>query len=127
MSVTEREGIGIEVSIGEFVDRHLINRVRTEKRSSVESHWLVARVEESSSTVEQLNVQPAIIEHLYHIHLGLWDLEQRVRMARDDAEFCGLARIIFALNDERHNLKAQIDQAHPTRCSVRRTYSTGDS
>src|SRR5215510_7878544 len=58
MSVTAREGISIEVSIGEFVDRHLINRVRTEKRSFVESHWLVARVEESSRTVEQLNAQP---------------------------------------------------------------------
>ncbi|HEY7116071.1 MAG TPA: hypothetical protein VH475_05775 [Tepidisphaeraceae bacterium] len=67
-------------------------------------------------------VDQQVIKDLLHIHRRLWVLEGAVRAGAQDGGFLENARNIFAANDERHRLKAQIDDAFPTNVSRRRTY-----
>ena len=124
MNESKTRGISIEVSAGDFIDRYVISLIRRQKLSIAdETSWLAEQMDEASSLTRSLGVQASLVGRLQEIHLVLWDLENYIRSVKDDTAFCRAARRIFALNDERHNVKAEIDRTLPTRCASIRFYS----
>lgn len=111
-------GILVTLSPAEFVDRFLICSLKADKlrtaeraRDSQVNDWLQRHEGEFLTIVAASPEIWRAAEGLRILHAQLWLLEDEVRKPTlADFEFIAAARQIFALNTERHGLKADIDR-----------------
>jgi len=116
----------IEVSNGELFDKLTILEIKLskitdkDKLSNLMKEW------------EYINSKAVIFyqtlgDKLDDLNNELWWIEDNIRLCereqRFDKEFVELARSVYKLNDERHDLKKQIDILTNSKFSEEKSYS----
>ena len=107
--------INIPVSIGELWDKYSILLIKYEKIVDVQKNALVRSeitylqeyIDKYAYTKDNLFIQ------LKEVNEKLWDIEDKLRIKETakafDNEFITLARAVYYTNDERADLKRQIN------------------
>ena len=123
----------IEVSNGELFDKLTILEIKLNKISDK------TKLENLMKEWEYINSQAisyyqiyghkltSIVDKLDDLNNELWWIEDNIRLCekeqRFDKEFVELARSVYKLNDERHDLKKQIDILTNSKFSEEKSYS----
>ena len=110
----------IEVSNGEIVDKMTILELKLDKiknitqLKNIEKEWAV--LNDCVMTLYQIYGDSALyskVDELSEINSQLWDIEDWIRDCekeqRFDKEFVELARSVYKLNDQRSEVKRQIN------------------
>jgi len=124
----------IEVSNGELFDKLTILEIKLSKISDK------AKLENLMKEWEYINSQAiayyqiygnkltSIVDKLDDLNNELWWVEDQIRLCEKqkvfDIEFVELARSVYKLNDERHDLKKEIDKLTNSKFSEEKSYST---
>ena len=124
----------IEVSNGEIVDKMTILELKLDKiknitqLKNIEKEWKV--LNDCVMNMYQIFGDRALynrVDELSDINSQLWDVEDWIRECekeqRFDKEFVELARSVYKLNDERHDLKKEIDKITNSKFSEEKSYS----
>lgn len=105
----------IEVSIGEIVDKISILEIKVNEVKG--DKYLNVR-KELEYLKEQINTEMPDFDwtdmyKLYHINKRLWDIEDEIRVKESkrefDDDFIDLARSVYYVNDERAEVKKEIN------------------
>lgn len=106
----------IDVSIGEIVDKLTILSIKLdkfkdpEKRKNVEKEYQILL---QSLKTSDITPESEEFKKLKTINLKLWDIEDKIRVKEAeksfDDEFIELARSVYFTNDERAEIKKQIN------------------
>jgi hypothetical protein len=105
----------IEVSIGEIVDKISILEIKVNEVKG--DKYLNVR-KELEYLKEQINTEMPDFDwidmyKLYHINKKLWDIEDEIRVKESkrefDDDFIDLARSVYYVNDERAEVKKEIN------------------
>ena len=106
----------IEVSIGEVVDKVTILEIKTEKFQNPEKLKNVKKEYEIlKKSLEDVGITTNSEEFrkLKKVNLKLWDIEDRIRIEevnnRFGEQFIKLARSVYFENDERAEIKKEIN------------------
>lgn len=109
----------VEVSTGEVLDKISILEIKLHK---IEDSKKLANIrKEHLSLLKELNLENAttmltdeLYQNLLTINLSLWhtedQLRQKEKLQEFDEEFINLARSVYILNDERAQIKRQINE-----------------
>lgn len=112
--------INVSLPPSEFVDRFLVFRIRVRKlknkKPAVAKHankWVATHRAIFKQIIAVIDNDSMTVKELAAIHEELWLLEDRVRAPsrENNSQFQNDARLIFQLNDRRHQLKLRIDEA----------------
>lgn len=105
----------IEVSIGEIVDKISILEIKV---NEVKGDKYLNVLKELEYLKEQINTEMPDFDwtdmyKLYHINKRLWDIEDEIRVKESkrefDDDFVDLARSVYYVNDERAEVKKEIN------------------
>lgn len=105
----------IEVSIGEIVDKISILEIKV---NEVKGDKYLNVLKELEYLKEQINTEMPDFDwtdmyKLYHINKRLWDIEDEIRVKESkrefDDDFIDLARSVYYVNDERAEVKKEIN------------------
>ncbi len=106
----------IEVSNGEIIDKITILKIKLEKIKNPDKLINIQKEYDLLSRfmnlikVDELN--PLFVQ-LYQINLKLWEIEDQLRIKESkrefDADFITLARSVYFTNDERADVKREIN------------------
>ena len=123
----------IEVSNGELFDKLTILEIKLSKISDK------AKLENLMKEWEYINSQAiayyqiygnkltSIVDKLDDVNNELWWIEDQIRVCEKErrfgAEFVELARAVYKLNDERHDLKKDIDKITNSKFSEEKSYN----
>ncbi len=109
----------IEVSNGDFFDRHSILSIKLDRIEDEEKLSFVQReIDNMRNQLHSMYIYLPVLKSESYIKLKevndeLWDIEDRIRQKEDlgefDEEFIDLSRKIYQKNDYRFRLKNQID------------------
>lgn len=108
----------VEVSIGEFLDKLTILQIKSEriedpaKLKNISRELKILEHAWTSSPFFDTDISP-ILSRLKTINEALWDIEDRIRVKESqqefDQEFVKLARSVYLNNDERADLKRELN------------------
>jgi len=109
----------IEISIGEFLDKLSILKIKLEKILDEDKKKNVAK--EYELYAEQIKMIDSadtevegFLEKLKKINLTLWEIEDQIRSKENksefDEEFIALARSVYKSNDLRAKIKRQANE-----------------
>ena len=111
--------VNIPVSLGELLDKISILEIKSIKISN-ESKLTNIKKELSGlkKVLENLNINFSEIknlyEELYKINLGLWEIEDSIRVLEKnknfEKDFIDLARSVYITNDKRFQVKNEINK-----------------
>ena len=111
--------VNIPVSLGELLDKISILEIKSVKISN-ESKLKNIKKELSGlkKVLENLNINFSEIknlyEELYKINLGLWEIEDSIRILEKnknfEKDFIDLARSVYITNDKRFQVKNEINK-----------------
>ena len=111
--------VNIPVSLGELLDKISILEIKSIKISN-ESKLANIKKELSGlkEVLENLNINFSEIknlyEELYKINLGLWEIEDSIRILEKnknfEKDFIDLARSVYITNDKRFQVKNEINK-----------------
>ena len=111
-------GIKIEVSPGELIDRLTIleiklDRIRdAQKRSNIETEHAVVRAAYDAHVPDSEKLG-SLVDELREVNLRLWAIEDDIRACERRQEFgppfVALARSVYLSNDRRSELKRDIN------------------
>ena len=109
--------IAINVSIGDYVDRHSILVIKQEKGLNVKDEI------EQYQELDEINYN-YFLNIIKAINLQLWDLEDRKRkkVERYTSEESDVAYLITMLNDLRHETKKRIDMFYNSDLTERKSH-----
>ena len=119
MSEPARKNPAVEVSWGELVDKITILEIKEQR---LRSPTAVANVKKELATLSKAvaDLQPrppgldALKSKLKLVNETLWEIEDQIRAKEAaqsfDKEFVELARSVYFNNDERANLKREINE-----------------
>lgn len=109
--------IKVEVSLGELVDKLSILKIKQIKIQDQEKLKHVSIEEEClKASLEELNLKgiKSYLDELIKINSKLWDIEDQIRECERqksfEDEFVRLARAVYYTNDQRFDIKNQINQ-----------------
>ena len=124
----------VEISIGELFDKLTILEIKMEKISNnsqlenIRKEWDI--LNDKSMSILSIFADQTLFKKIYkleEINRKLWDIEDWIRecekQERFDKEFVELARSVYKLNDERYDLKKQIDSLTNSKFSEEKSYS----
>ena len=111
--------VNIPVSLGELLDKISILEIKSVKISN-ESKLTNIKKELSGlkKVLENLNINfveiKKLYEELYKINLGLWEIEDSIRILEKnknfEKDFIDLARSVYITNDKRFQVKNEINK-----------------
>ena len=111
--------VNIPVSLGELLDKISILEIKSIKISN-ESKLTNIKKELSGlkKVLENLNINfseiKKLYEELYKINLGLWEIEDSIRILEKnknfEKDFIDLARSVYITNDKRFQVKNEINK-----------------
>lgn len=106
----------IEVSNGEIIDKITILKIKLEKIKNQEKLINIQKEYDLlSQFMQKIRVDEShpLFQNLYQINLKLWEIEDHLRIKElnkeFDAEFITLARSVYFTNDERADVKREIN------------------
>ena len=108
----------VPVSWGELLDKLTILEIKQERiacpaaRANVDREYRSLRIVGSQAL--SMAGMPALYQRLKRVNEELWEIEDAIRdeeaKARFEAEFIGLARSVYRMNDRRAAIKREINQ-----------------
>lgn len=109
--------VTIEISVGDYIDRHSILVIKQEKGLDVELELEQYNILDDVNYFYFLNIMKAI-------NLQLWDLEDRKRkgVERYSNDESNVAFLITQLNDLRHETKKRIDVFYNSELTERKSH-----
>ena len=109
--------VTIEISVGDYIDRHSILVIKQEKGLNVELELEQYNILDDVNYFYFLNIMKAI-------NLQLWDLEDRKRkgVERYSNDESNVAFLITQLNDLRHETKKRIDVFYNSELTERKSH-----
>ena len=123
----------IEVSNGELFDKLTILEIKLNKISNKDklenlmNEWEYINAQAISYYQIYGNKLTSIVDKLDDLNNELWWVEDQIRLCERkeifDIEFVELARSVYKLNDERHDLKKEIDKLTNSKFSEEKSYS----
>ena len=123
----------IEVSNGELFDKLTILEIKLNKISNKDklenlmNEWEYINAQAISYYQIYGNKLTSIVDKLDDLNNELWWVEDQIRLCERkeifDIEFVELARSVYKLNDERYDLKKQIDNLTNSKFSEEKSYS----
>ena len=123
----------IEVSNGELFDKLTILEIKLnkitdkDKLSNLMNEWEYINAQAISYYQIYGNKLTSIVDKLDDLNNELWWVEDQIRLCEKkeifDIEFVELARSVYKLNDERYDLKKQIDSLTNSKFSEEKSYS----
>tara|TARA_Y100000004_G_C8646465_1_gene299243 strand:+ start:142 stop:522 length:381 start_codon:yes stop_codon:yes gene_type:complete len=123
----------IEVSNGELFDKLTIleiklNKIKDkDKLDNLMVEWEYINSQAMSYYQIYGHKLTSIVDKLDDLNNELWWIEDQLRLCEKqevfDIEFVELARSVYKLNDERHDLKKQIDILTNSKFSEEKSYS----
>ena len=104
-------------SVGDAVDRLSILRIKAERINEAKRRHVLAEIEALTGVLESLVADP-MVHFLYvklkHVNETLWDVEDRLRAMEKAGDFgddfVQQARLVYATNDRRAELKREINR-----------------
>lgn len=103
----------IETSIGELLDKISILSIKNEKdpdNLDIKKEYTILKLKAEEYKVYDV----ALLKELYAINKKLWDIEDKIRVKEKkgefDYEFINLARLVYKTNDERFEVKNEINR-----------------
>jgi|TARA_E500000305_G_C3941726_1_gene197791 hypothetical protein len=123
----------IEVSNGELFDKLTILEIKLnkitdkDKLSNLMNEWEYINAQAISYYQIYGNKLTSIVDKLDDLNNELWWVEDQIRLCEKkeifDIEFVELARSVYKLNDERYDLKKEIDNLTNSKFSEEKSYS----
>ena len=123
----------IEVSNGELFDKLTILEIKLskitnkDKLANLMKEWEYINSQVLSYYQIYGTKLTSIVDKLDDLNNELWWVEDQIRLCEKqkifDIEFVELARSVYKLNDERHDLKKQIDILTNSKFSEEKSYS----
>ena len=106
----------IEISVGELVDKVTILSIKLQKIKNEEKLANIRKefdMLRASMEASGISTDSDEFKQLQAVNLILWDIEDRIRLKEAkkefDDEFIELARSVYIQNDQRFELKRQIN------------------
>lgn len=113
----------IEVSNGEILDKYTILEIKMKNLEGVDAtkeanvrkeyETLTPNVDKIFASCTQKEELEDLYKDLYHINQTLWNIEDQIRDCERDenfgADFIELARSVYFTNDERSEVKKEIN------------------
>ena len=123
----------IEVSNGELFDKLTILEIKLNKISNKDKLDNLMKEWEYINSKAVIFYQTfgselsSLVDRLDDVNNELWWVEDQIRLCEKqkifDIEFVELARSVYKLNDERHDLKKEIDKITNSKFSEEKSYS----
>lgn len=109
--------IFVPISLGELYDKISILLIKLEKITNI------SKIQNIKNELKILNdiskrhiIEKEFEKKLYSINFKLWDIEDKIRIKEKnkqfDNEFVEFARFVYFLNDERAQIKKQINEKY---------------
>lgn len=118
----------IEVSNGEIIDKLTIIQIKLEeiieesKLINLKKEWEVLY----AASTGIMDLDAPLLKSLYAVNRELWDIENRIRELEKNKnfgeEFIELARAVYKKNDERFEIKRQINLKTGSNLSEEKSY-----
>jgi len=129
--------IEIPVSVGEFLDKQSILYIKMKRVADKEKQKDIRKEVELLDEVEQKvfdkNDQKVCFHYfkrLLRVNEKLWDIENEIRIAhrnkRFGKEFIQIAKQVYLLNQQRSDLKAEINEAFNSDIKEVKSYESTD-
>ncbi len=117
----------VNVSVGEYLDKITILQIKQEKINNKEQLVNVNReLDLLLSLDDESIVGTELYTSLKNINEQLWDIEDRIRIKEKhqhfDDEFIHLARSVYKLNDQRAEIKRQINLQYASELIEEKSY-----
>jgi hypothetical protein len=121
--------IEVPVSTGEVIDKITILQIKQERIADAAKHKNVTK--ELNQLLSRIDVSEiAQFVELKKVNEQLWDVEDAIRVCEKkgqfDDEFVRLARSVYILNDQRAELKKQINLETGSRLIEEKSYEKSD-
>jgi hypothetical protein len=117
----------VKVSIGEYIDKITILQIKQQKMNN--EHQLI-NINRELNLLLPLDAEEIVGTKLYNdlkkVNEQLWGIEDRIRIKEKrqefDDEFIHLARSVYKLNDQRAEIKRQINLQHASELIEEKSY-----
>jgi hypothetical protein len=107
--------IEVPVSIGEVIDKITILQIKQEKITDLAKQKNVSKELQLLQSRVPVNVPHELVSVLKQVNERLWNIEEQIRVHEKNldfgSEFIGLARSVYIINDQRAEIKKQINLA----------------
>jgi hypothetical protein len=124
--------IQIDISVGELIDKITILQIKSEriidveKLNNVKKELQVLRGQWELSPYIKINLNDSV-DALKNVNEKLWDIEDQIRIKESqqqfDEEFISLARSVYFINDERAEIKRNINKKTGSDLIEEKSYS----
>jgi len=129
--------LNVPVSVGEVLDKISILEIKSERITDTDKLNNVHTELRHLLLVAEAHRHPALESELKEVNEALWDIEDRIRVKEHlqefDKEFVELARSVYVTNDQRANIKREINKVtgselveEKSYASIQTSISTGD-
>lgn len=123
--------IFIPVSPGELLDKLTILQIKAEniqdpnqQKNVIAEQTALAKI--ANTHIPQTEIVKGLVDMLYAINKELWQIEDDIRVCEKQKKFqepfIELARAVYKTNDERANIKKQINQTLGSKWSEEKFY-----
>ena len=119
----------IEISVGELVDKVTILSIKLQKIKNEEKLANIRKefdMLRASMEASGISTDSDEFKQLQAVNLILWDIEDRIRLKEAkkefDDEFIELARSVYIQNDQRFELKRQINVSYDSELIEEKEY-----
>lgn len=124
--------IQIDISVGELLDKVTILQIKSEriigveKLNNVKKELQVLQGQWELSPYIKINLDDSV-DALKKVNEKLWDIEDQIRIKESqqqfDEEFVSLARSVYFINDERAEIKRNINKKTGSDLIEEKSYS----
>jgi len=116
-----------EISAGELIDKISILDIKLNKiKDPIKLIYIQKEKDSLMTQVDKLYAYINWLLKIKEINLKLWDLEDRIRekekLKQFDEDFISLARAVYMTNDERFNIKNQINNHYNSNIIEQKSY-----
>ena len=121
--------IYIPISLGELIDKITILEIKTAHMTGIKLKNVEKELKLLKSILHKINLKIDIklINNLKQINQNLWKIEDSVRQKESqkkfDEEFIKLARSVYKENDQRANIKKEINQKYNSELLEEKSYN----
>ena len=120
--------LNVPVSVGEVLDKISILEIKSERITDADKLKNVRTELEHLLVVAEAHRHPALESELKEVNEALWDIEDRIRVKERlqefDDEFIELARSVYVTNDQRADIKREINKAAGSELVEEKSYAT---
>lgn len=116
-----------EISAGELIDKISILQIKSEKiKDEAKLDHVTREKYDLLKEAQKLNIYQKWLDKIKEVNLKLWkiedDLREKERKKEFDQEFIELARAVYFTNDERFNVKNEINSWYNSNIVEQKSY-----